>query len=219
MNEKSTIHVGESLKAIARHYGERVKSFGTTAKAAGWRDMETQYLRFSQLFKLFENDRNPFSLNDLGCGYGALLQAIPEYLASRVTRYTGYDLSQEMIDTACKNLENDGRCHFVCCGRIERDADYTVASGIFNHHFNAPRTAWKEHVFDTISHMYEVSAKGIAFNMMSKYVDYEEDYIYYDDPAEMLQFCLVNFGRQVILLHDYPLYEFTILVRKEASGV
>ena len=218
MSKKSTLPVGESLKEMARHYGERVKSFGTTAKAAGWRDMETQYLRFSQLFRIFEHDGTSFSLNDLGCGYGALLQAMPEVLAARVTRYTGYDLSQEMVDTACEYCKNDERCHFICGNRIEKDADYTLASGIFNHHFNTQRTAWEKHIFNTVSHMYKVSKKGIAFNIMSKYVDYVEDYIYYADPAEMLTFCLANWGRHVVLLHDYSLYECTILVRKEAGG-
>jgi hypothetical protein len=37
--------------------------------------------------------------------------------------------------------------------------------------------------------------------------------LYYADPAFYVDQCLSRFSRHVTLLHDYPLYEFTVLVR------
>ncbi len=37
--------------------------------------------------------------------------------------------------------------------------------------------------------------------------------LYYGDPIFFFEHCRTTFGRHVALLHDYPLYEFTILVR------
>jgi 2-polyprenyl-3-methyl-5-hydroxy-6-metoxy-1,4-benzoquinol methylase len=44
----------------------------------------------------------PFSILDFGCGYGALI----EYLKSKYISfsYTGYDISEEMINQAKKYL-------------------------------------------------------------------------------------------------------------------
>jgi hypothetical protein len=38
--------------------------------------------------------------------------------------------------------------------------------------------------------------------------------LYYADPARLFDHCKTRFARNVTLLHDYGLYEFTMLVRK-----
>jgi hypothetical protein len=38
--------------------------------------------------------------------------------------------------------------------------------------------------------------------------------LFYADPCELFDYCKTRFARNVALLHDYGLYEFTILVRK-----
>jgi hypothetical protein len=39
------------------------------------------------------------------------------------------------------------------------------------------------------------------------------DHLYYADPGEFFEICKRVYSRNVALLHDYGLYEFTILVR------
>jgi len=39
--------------------------------------------------------------------------------------------------------------------------------------------------------------------------------LYFGDPLLYFDFCKRNFSRNVALLHDYGLYDFTILVRKD----
>lgn len=206
--------VQKNLKAIAQDYGRRVSEQGPCAKAAGWRDTQTQHMRFFQLFKLFEGDKGPYSVADLGCGYGEMLNAMPDSIKKKISLYTGYDISVEMVEAAQRLFSAEENCLFVQDSEITEPSDYVLASGIFNHHFDADLAAWKTHIQDTLRHMVKKARKGAAFNIMSTYVDYQEDYIYYADPAEMLSFCLDEFGRHVRLLHDYPLYEFTVLIKK-----
>jgi hypothetical protein len=40
------------------------------------------------------------------------------------------------------------------------------------------------------------------------------DDLYYADPCELFDHCKRQHSRNVALLHDYTLYEFTILVRR-----
>ncbi|MCB9991196.1 MAG: class I SAM-dependent methyltransferase [Rhodospirillales bacterium] len=215
MTDKAIDNITESLDAIAKSYGERVKTMGSTAKAAGWRDTQTQHLRFQQLFHLFGDGDEAFSLIDLGCGYGEMLKAVPEQLDERLYRYVGYDISMEMVEEGRQLFADDERISFVCESEIEDSADYIVASGIFNHHFGTDPAVWQEHIMNTVAQMVDKAAKGAAFNIMTTHVDFQEDYIYYADPAYMLDQCLERFGRHVRLLHDYPLYEFTVLIDKK----
>ena len=57
--------------------------------------------------------------------------------------------------------------------------------------------------------------------MLTRYSD--EEYIekrpelYYGDPCFFFDYCKKHFSRNVALLHDYEIYDFTILVRKGQS--
>jgi hypothetical protein len=50
--------------------------------------------------------------------------------------------------------------------------------------------------------------------MLTSFADADRmrDDLYYADPAIWVTFCLRRFPRAVTLVHDYPLYEFTMLV-------
>ncbi|RYZ15439.1 MAG: hypothetical protein EOO70_06815 [Myxococcaceae bacterium] len=60
------------------------------------------------------------------------------------------------------------------------------------------------------------SRKGFAFNCLTSYSDppFMRDYLHYADPCFYFDLCKRTYSRQVSLLHDYGLYEFTLLVRK-----
>ena len=64
--------------------------------------------------------------------------------------------------------------------------------------------------------MNQISTKGFSFNVLTSYSDKEfmRDYLYYANPLDLFDYCKKNFSKQVALLHDYNLYEFTLLIRK-----
>ncbi len=57
---------------------------------------------------------------------------------------------------------------------------------------------------------------GFAFNALTSYSDIEfrRDDLYYADPLFWFDYCKTNISKYVALLHDYPEYDFTIIVRK-----
>ena len=65
------IHDKDFLSAVASYYSEKLAQHGQTPQGADWNSEESQTLRFEQLTKVIIPGR-PFSVNDLGCGYGAL---------------------------------------------------------------------------------------------------------------------------------------------------
>jgi SAM-dependent methyltransferase len=202
------------LDAVRRYYSEKIVEHGPSAKGVDWRDEASQELRFEQLLKVCDLSA-PFTINDYGCGYGALATYLEELGVD--FSYTGFDISAEQLAQARELLAGSERCRFVATeGELER-ADYTVASGIFNVRLDAPVDAWAAQARATLARLDELSARGFSFNMLTSYSDPElmRDDLWYADPRELFDHCKRTFSRWVALLHDYGLWEFTILVRKE----
>jgi len=202
-------------KNIENYYTNKIKTYGTTPKGVDWNGEEGQLLRFQQLLKIV--DQHPFSIADIGCGYGKLY----EYLQSKFQdfNYYGYDLSQSMIDHAKILYSESAKNKFIHILEIEdiNNVDYCIASGIFSVKMDHDEAEWLSYILQTIEVMNQKSFKGFSFNCLTKYSDqeYMRNDLYYADPLFLFDYCKRNFSKNVSLLHDYNLYEFTILVRKD----
>ncbi len=201
------------LSHVAQYYGEKILQHGTTARGVDWNSAESQLLRFEQLLKIHRGE-SFFTVNDYGCGYGALAA----YLTQQRKRfeYRGLDVSGAMIASGKKLHRAKKRVRFFTQEAALAPADYTVASGIFNVKLGTTNQKWKEYVLYTLKAMDRLSTKGFSFNMLTRYSDKERmrPDLYYADPLFLFDFCKRNFSKKVALLHDYELYEFTMLVKK-----
>ena len=202
------------LENINHYYTDKIKMHGATPKGVDWNGEESQFVRFEQLSKIINKDI--FSINDIGCGYGKYF----EFLQNRFSNfnYYGFDLSQEMINNA-KSLYSNKGGGFMQVDNLKNieKADYSVASGIFSVKMEHNESEWLSYILDTLEKMNDKSNNGFSFNMLTKYSDkeYMKDNLYYADPLFIFDYCKRNFSKQVALLHDYGLYEFTILVKKD----
>jgi SAM-dependent methyltransferase len=201
------------LSRKREYYDQEIQRHGCTASGVGWNSQESQELRFRQLLKGVDLTC-PFSINDFGCGYGALAGYLQNERCS--FQYCGYDISPQMISRAKELYGATEGISFVGSESELSPADYTVASGIFNARFGTPTPEWEEYVLETLATLDSLSQKGFAFNILTSYSDRElmRSDLYYADPAFLFDYCKTKFSRFVTLLHDYPLYEFTLLVRK-----
>lgn len=207
--EKTDIFVG-----VASYYSEKLAQYGPTARGVDWNGEESQLLRFEQLSQIISGVGN-FSLNDVGCGYGAFFDFLRDKYP--VFSYLGIDLSADMIRSAEQSHSAYPQARFITSATPDHMADYGVASGIFNVRLNYTDAEWREHVERTLDMLNKTSQLGFAFNCLTSYsdADKKKDYLYYADPCVLFDFCKHRYSRRVALLHDYGLYEFTILVRKE----
>jgi hypothetical protein len=106
-------------------------------------------------------------------------------------------------------------CRFTSDESLLTPADYSVASGIFSVSLDIDKEQWRAYLVDTIEQMWELSTAGMSFNCLTTYSDYMRPDLYYADPCFVFDYCKKHFSKHVALLHDYELYEFTILVRRE----
>ena len=204
------------LKDVSRYYNAKVLSFGATPAGVDWNSEESQKLRFSQLLKIIDNEGN-FTLNDFGCGYGALSDELIKKYKS--FSYVGFDISPEMIKKAEEIYSSHENINFFNASKPKVIADYSIASGIFNVMLNNDSKSWKSYLEDTLGLINDYSKKGFAFNLLTDYSDEDkkEEKLYYASPEDIFKFCKESFSRNVSLLHDYGLYEFTVLVKKDVE--
>ena len=202
------------LDNVASYYSARLARYGETPRGVDWNDEASQLLRFKQLSTIIQTTSH-FSVNDLGCGYAALL----DYLSNRYQRfsYLGIDVSEDMINAAKKRLIGRNDVRFIASTKPDKIADYTLASGIFNVRLNQSDEDWQAYILATLDILDRYSRHGFAFNCLTSYSDADKikDYLFYANPCTLFDYCKQHYARNVALLHDYHLYEFTILVRKQ----
>ena len=202
------------LADVADYYSQRIEEHGTNSKGVDWNRAEEQNLRFELLMQITK-DFKEYSINDLGCGYGALYESIDS--DTRLKKYIGIDISKSMINEAQQKFGiNDARSSFITGDKPKEKADFTIASGLFNVKLNHSEKDWKSYVFQVLDIMNEFSQFGFAFNALTHYSDEDrkEERLHYANPCELFDICKMRYSRNIALLHDYNLYEFTILVRK-----
>lgn len=203
------IHAG-----VRDYYARTLETHGPTPRGTDWNSHAGQVLRFDRLLQLCDRTR-PYGLVDLGCGYGALL----DHLRSEgddVT-YRGIDVCESMIDAARALHPGEPASTFASGATTDEPADYVVASGIFNVKQRTPDGIWHDYILETLGEMARMATRGFAFNLLTSYGDPDRRRpdLHYADPCRFFDVCQRRFSRHVSLLHDYGLYEFTILVRTD----
>ena len=200
------------LERVRDYYEGKLAEHGATHAGVDWNSAASQQLRFQELTQVLAEDPAA-SVNDYGCGYGALAA----YLRSigHSGRYCGYDLSERMIEAAHHANAGYSGCEFVASRAAMTPADYTIASGIFNVKQGISNDRWRKYLIETIADLAALSTKGFAFNALTSYSDPERrrQDLYYADPCELFDHCQRHISRFVSLRHASPLYEFTMIVK------
>jgi len=205
-----------NIEGVKNYFGKALSEHGTTAEGADWNSTYSQEIRFAQLIKVIE-EKEGFTILDYGCGYCALA----EYLMKQGYRYDhfyGFDILEPMIAEARRLHTAGTRFTFTTDFDGIAEVDYTVASGVFNARLDTPYEEWTDYVVETLHSIDKRSRKGFAVNFLTKYSDLDkmQDRLYYADPSFLFDYCKRNISFNVALLHDYGLYDFTLIIRKKA---
>ena len=178
-----------------------------------WNSVASQEIRFEQLLQVVRPTA-PFSILDYGSGYGALAEYIEK--KGLAAEYVGYDIVEAAVQLAKEQHKAAKNRIFLSDEAALPQVDYVVASGIFNVRGESTFEDWTAYVVQTLTRFNELSSKGFASNFLTKYSDAERmrKDLYYADPLYLFDYAKRHFSRNVALLHDYDIYDFTLVVRK-----
>jgi SAM-dependent methyltransferase len=208
----------ELVRQTERYYSARVKEHGATARGVDWNSDASQQLRFEQFARLLGDGTGPMSIDDYGCGYGALIDWLDRRVPGGFT-YHGGDVSEEMIARARARYAERADCRFSVSPDDLAPADYAVASGVFNVKLETPAAVWQPYVLAAVDRLAALGRRGFAFNLLT--LDSDPDRrrpdLYYADPEFFFAHCRARYGRAVSVLQDYGLFEFTVIVRQDGA--
>jgi SAM-dependent methyltransferase len=201
------------LEDVKNYFQKKFIQYGATPQGQDWNSYDSQETRFSQLFKVIEEGKE-FSILDYGCGYGAFFDFLNKTNSS--FSYYGFDIIEDSILSGRELHKEFSNCDFFSDESQLKPVDYVVESGIFNIKLDISLDDWTDYAIKILNTMNRLANKGMAFNFLTKYSDaeYMKSNLYYADPCFYFDYCKNNFSQNVALLHDYGLYDFTILVRK-----
>lgn len=199
----------EDTKALIELYEDRYSSDGADITTLGWKNREEQRLRFDVLSGIAP--LHNATICDVGCGFGDLT----DYFEEKNIRiaYTGIDIAPSFIAHA-KASHPNGIFHVLDLYQDEynQEHDYFLSSGALSF----KRKDNMEHAKRMLEKMFSLCRKGVAVNFLSTYVNHQHSRNFHYSPEEMFRLAR-GMTRWVAVRHDYPLWEFTLYLYKEAQ--
>ncbi|HEY3662857.1 MAG TPA: methyltransferase domain-containing protein [Chthoniobacterales bacterium] len=202
------------VETLEKYYAEH----GDNHRGLGFRTEEGFEARYRVYLEVIRDAaaRQECTLLDVGCGTARLLDLIKALGRSEIT-YRGVDLSPKLIEAARKkHPEGD----FTLGDPFDLEEiwsarpDYVVFGQIFTCRLEMSVAEMTDYMVRMLRLAFTHCRRGIAFNVMSKHVDWERDDLFhvpFDEMADLLQ---ANLNRNYVFRADYGLYEYTVYVYK-----
>lgn len=207
------------LKIIS-HLETCLEKYGDTPRGVDWPKAEDTDTRHAVMLGVVRRRGERVSLLDFGCG----LSHFYEYLQRKGVDwvdYAGLDISEKYAAISRQKYpQNMYYCLDVLDeGIILPQFDYVVMNGVFTERVGLTHEQMLAYFQRLVRRVFNLARVGIAFNVMSKQVDWERDDLFHlplDDLAWLLKHQLT---RHFVIRNDYGLYEYTTYVYKQPAIV
>jgi SAM-dependent methyltransferase len=188
-------------------------------EAVGWsRDVaETQY---RVMLDVVRTTGAPVSLLDFGCGLSHLYEYIRRNQLDHI-QYSGLDISERFLTECRRKFPATSYYHIDVLDTAAPPMpafDYVVMNGIFTYMGRASDADKFAFLRALIRRVFEIAKIGIAFNVISKQVEWERDDLFHLPLDPLLTFLSREVSRHVVIRHDYGLYEYTVYIYKTPTA-
>jgi SAM-dependent methyltransferase len=188
-----------NAEELRRHYQGLLNEHGDSFEAAQYSSRASQMARYAVLAQIA--DLRGVSVLDFGCGTGHLAAYLKEQAID--CRYTGVDIVEEFFPYA--RAKHPAHRFGLWEDFAGESFDYVFVSGVFNNRVDDNdgffRT-WAERLFAR-------ARKGLAFNLMSTYVDFQDAGLWYAQPERVFAF-MKSLTPYVTLRNDYVVKDIAV---------
>jgi SAM-dependent methyltransferase len=202
---------------IAAHYEACLAAHGDSHLGVDWPKEEDTRTRHEVMLELIPDLRlphpEPCSLLDLGCGCGHLLEHLRNTARPWID-YVGLDISERFVDL-CRTKFPDRTFHradLLEGHDFLPEFDYLVCNGVFTEKRSLTYAEMFRFFQDLLSAAWPHVRRGLAFNVMSKHVDWERPDLFHLPYDEAAAFLKTHLSRHIRIRADYGLYEYTVYV-------
>jgi len=199
---------------LVAHYESCLRAHGDNHRGVDWPNAADARTRYGIMLDVIrQTDLPVVRLLDLGCGASHLYQYLRDVKRDDV-EYAGLDLSPEFVQL-CQTKYPDRT--FYCLDILDPAADvptfdYAVMNGLFTEKRSLSFDEMWNYVQAMLARAFEIASVGIAFNVMSKHVDWERGDLFHVPLDLLAEHLTRQLSRHFVIRNDYGLYEYTVYV-------
>lgn len=206
------MNMSETTRRQQEYYNSLLEANRGTPRATSSESIAHKRCRYQQISGVFEADC-AFTLHDVGCGLGGYGEFLKNSFSDRKIDYSGTDIVPALLDEA--RAKHPGH-HFYLRDLTQAPGndryDYVVLSGVFHQRRTTPIPEWERYLQALVQNAYRMCQKGLAFNVVSPFVDFYLPELYYANLGKIVNFVNDNMSRFFVIKHDYALFEMTFYV-------
>jgi SAM-dependent methyltransferase len=201
--------------SIVSHYESCLQEHGDTHLGVDWpkaEDVDTRHRVMLDVIRPRPSGE-VVRLLDFGCGASHLYEYIQASGIDGI-QYSGLDLSRRFVDLSeSKFPANTYYCVDVLDDAVDLPRfDYVVMSGVLTEKRDLSYEEMLTFARRLITKVFDVAEIGMAFNVMSKHVDWERDDLFHLPFDTLAAFLRADVSRDFVFRNDYGLYEYTAYV-------
>ena len=206
-------------RVLAEHYERCFERHGDSPQGVDWPKEEDAATRYRVMLEQVR-DSSPATILDFGCGLAHLLDYLEGGQFSHLD-YAGLDVSERFVE-ACRKKHPE--VEFLQLDVLEEGVqlpsfDYIVMNGVFTEKRELSFDAMWSFAQAMLRAVWPAAKRGLAFNVMSKQVDWERDDLFHL-PLDLLSaFLCAEVTRDFVIRNDYGLYEYTVYLRRSGAAM
>lgn len=168
-------------------------------------------MRYSKLKEIVPEELEGKKILEIGCGIGGFYDYLINDCNIKKIQYTGIDIVEGMIELAAKKYpEASFQVADLFQEKLEETFDYVFICGLFNVKLGNDAEFLRKMLIEAFSYC----RKGIAFNYISSYVNFQEEEMVYHRPEDVLEFCVEKLSRKISLYHHYGKCDVAMYVER-----
>jgi SAM-dependent methyltransferase len=200
---------------IVSHYESCLERHGDTHLGVDWPqpdDVSTRHRVMLEVVKPNLTDET-VRLLDFGCGAAHFNEYLRQHGVTNID-YAGLDLSGKFIELCRSKFPSN---QFYCLDLLADNNtlprfDYIVMNGVFTEKLSLTFDEMLNYFKQLVSKVFAKAEQGIAFNVMSKHVDWEREDLFHLPFDTLAAFLKQELSRNFVIRNDYGLYEYTTYV-------
>jgi SAM-dependent methyltransferase len=209
---------GETMKEeryldIVSHVETYLEKHGDSPQGHGWPKYEDAQTRYRVMLDVVKDTLRPASLLDFGCGTSLLYDYMLRHQINGI-EYAGLDVSKKYLALSRSKFPH---VPYYCLDVLKDDGslpefDYIVMNGVFTLKHDLPFEEMWDYTRKLVSKVWSKARIGMAFNVMSKHVDWEREDLFHLPFDTLAAFLKQEISRHFAFRHEYGLYEYTTYV-------
>ena len=209
--------LNDKYLSIIKHYEECLSRHGDSHMGVDWPNLSDAQKRYQIMLEVVKSESTvPKTILDFGCGASHLYEYLLSTKYNKNLIYTGLEISEDFYNLSRKKFRNISYIHgdILKNPNLIHEVDYVIFNGVFTEKLNLSFDEMEDYFHQIISLVFKKVKCGIAFNLMSKSVDWEREDLFHYPLDKLSNFLCKNISRNFVIRNDYGLYEYTTYAYK-----